>query len=199
MHNAIEAAVGSLPLPGETASGDRHVAVEIPEGVVLAVIDGLGHGPEAAHAAERAAAVIEDRAMDEPLLALVRSCHAALGGTRGVVMNLASIDVSQKTMTWIGIGNVEGRLLLKTNDRGYAQQHMLLRPGVVGQRVPNLQTSATRIARGDVLIFATDGIDPDFANDLDIDAPAERIADTIVARHWKHTDDALVLVARYRG
>ena len=91
------------------------------------------------------------------------------------------------------------RLLLRTSESGYQQQHLILRSGVVGQRLPKLQTFANRIERGDMLIFATDGISPDFAEHVRIDARVEEIADGIVSRYCKRTDDALALVVRYLG
>ena len=199
MDVAVESACAVFILPGQDQSGDRHVVKDTSAGVLLAVIDGLGHGPEAAAVAERTVASLDGHGWDEPLIALMRRCHAALGGTRGVVMNLATFDTRQGTLTWVGIGNVEGRLLLKTSGNGYAQQQLLVRPGVIGQRLSRLHASTTRIARGDVLIFATDGVSPDFADGIDICAPVQKIADGIIARHCKRNDDALVLVARYRG
>ncbi|HMH83340.1 MAG TPA: hypothetical protein VK531_10750, partial [Gemmatimonadales bacterium] len=55
------------------------------------------------------------------------------------------------------------------------------------------------VAAGDTLIFATDGIKEGFAEQLPADATPQQQADHILTRHGKGTDDALVLVARYRG
>lgn len=196
--SAVESASSVFVLPGQTESGDHCFVTSTPYGSLMAVIDGLGHGHEAALAAKRAIAAIREHA-SEPIEELAQRCHAALNSTRGAVMNLASFDAQAGTLSWLGIGNVEGRLLLRLASSGYQQQHLLLRPGVIGQRLPKLQAFVNRIERGDVLIFATDGINPDFADHLPIDAPVEDIADDIIARHCKQTDDALVLVARYLG
>src|SRR5438552_424629 len=56
-----------------------------------------------------------------------------------------------------------------------------------------------RVARGDLLIFATDGIRGGFTEGLPTDATPQQLADEILARYGKGTDDALVLVARYAG
>lgn len=196
--SAVESASSVFILPGQTESGDHCLVTTTPYGSLLAVVDGLGHGREAAHAANRAIAAIRDHAV-EPIVELAQRCHADLNSTRGAVMNLASFDTRRGTLSWLGIGNVEGRLLLRLAESGYQQQHLLLRPGVIGQRLPKLQVFVNRVERGDVLIFATDGISPEFADHLPIDAPVEDIADSIIARHCKRTDDALVLVARYLG
>ena len=53
------------------------------------------------------------------------------------------------------------------------------------------------VAPGDLLVFATDGVQPGFETDV---SPAEAVqscADRILARHVKPNDDALVLAARF--
>lgn len=199
MDSVIESAPAMFTLPGQEESGDRHTIVPLPNGALVAVIDGLGHGREAAVAAKRAASIIEQHAKDESLINLVNRCHVALNDTRGAVMNLAAFDAREGTLTWIGIGDVHGRLLLKTSEPGYTEQSLLLRPGVVGQKLPALQVSVTRVQPGDVVIFATDGIDPEFAERISMDSPATDIARHIVAHYCKRTDDALALVVRYLG
>lgn len=199
MNSVIESAPAQFTLPGQAVSGDRHIIVPLPHGALVAVIDGAGHGREAAAAAERAVNSIVQHARTESLISLVGCCHSALNGTRGAVMNLAVFDVREDTLTWIGIGDVHGRLLLRTSEPGYAQQSLLLRPGVVGQKLPLLQVSVTRVQAGDMVIFATDGIDPEFAERINIERPADEIAKYIVARYCKKTDDALALVVRYLG
>jgi serine/threonine protein phosphatase PrpC len=199
MNSIIESAPAMFTLPGQEESGDRHAVVPLPNGALVAVIDGLGHGREAALAAKRAVDIIEQHAKDETLIGLVQRCHAALSDTRGAVMNLAAFDAGESTLTWVGIGDVHGRLLLKTGEPGYAQQSLLLRPGVVGQKLPPLRESVTRVQPGDMLIFATDGIEPGFAERVSMESPAEEIAEHIVAKYCKKTDDALALVVRYLG
>lgn len=195
---AVDSAAAVFTLPGQSESGDRSLVVSIPGGSLVAVVDGLGHGREAAIAAEAAMTSIRAHAVRE-LPDIAQSCSAALSGTRGAVMSLASFDTERSTMTWLGIGNVEGRLLLRASESAYEQQHLLLRPGVAGQKLPRMQASVSRVERGDMLIFATDGINPDFADHISIDAPIGKIADGIVSRSCKHTDDALALVVRYLG
>jgi phosphoserine phosphatase RsbX len=55
------------------------------------------------------------------------------------------------------------------------------------------------VGAGDTLVFATDGISGDFLADVSAREEPQRLADQILARHGKGTDDALVLVARYLG
>src|SRR2546422_8836961 len=86
------AAGRALGGPSEACeSGDIHVAAPFPKGILVGVIDGLGHGPEAAQAARTAARVLTAHA-GEPVQALIQRCHGSLRNTRGAVMSLASFS-----------------------------------------------------------------------------------------------------------
>ncbi len=194
---SLEWGAASLALPGHTESGDLHLVAPFPNGVLVAVVDGLGHGFEAAAASEVALATLEEHA-HEPVTSLVHRCHERLKGTRGVVMSLASFIVQDGTMTWLGVGNVEGILLRSHTNANPAREWIVPRAGVVGYSLPSLRASVLHVGLGDTLIFATDGIRPSFAESPLSDSP-QRIAERILARSGRDTDDALVLVARYLG
>jgi hypothetical protein len=167
----------------------------LPDGVLLAVIDGLGHGEGAAAAARSAAAVLRQRAR-EPLVPLVQHCHEALRRTSGAVMSLAVFQPGEGVLTWLGVGNVEGIRLRADAGPRPARDAVVQRGGVVGYRLPPLRASVLSVAPGDTLILATDGIRSGFAERLDPSGPPQQIADDIFHRYAKDTDDALVLVAR---
>jgi serine phosphatase RsbU (regulator of sigma subunit) len=194
----IDWGVATRSSPGEAQSGDRHVVATSPDVVLVAAIDGLGHGPEAALAAGLAAATLEHHAQ-EPVASLVERCHERLASTRGVVMSLAAFDPRASTMTWLGVGNVAGVLLRADPETLPRGEWLLLRGGLVGFKLPPLRSATFRISSGDTLCFATDGIRADFAEELSVHGAPQRIADRILARCAKGTDDALVLVARYRS
>jgi serine phosphatase RsbU (regulator of sigma subunit) len=52
---------------------------------------------------------------------------------------------------------------------------------------------------GDLIVIASDGITEDHLEHLDFAASATVIAEQILAKHAKETDDAMVLAARHRG
>jgi phosphoserine phosphatase RsbX len=197
-HELLDWAVASRPVSGEAVSGDLHFVEPLDHGVLLAVIDGLGHGVEATNAAQAAAAVLNENAR-EPVIALLNRCHTELTNTRGVVMTIAFLHAPDDTITWLGVGNVEGRLLRSVANTRHPPASVLLRNGVVGYQMPVLYPSVIPIAAGDLLILATDGIQPAFAEGINRDETPQRIADGIMARHFRGNDDALVLVGRYRG
>ena len=179
-------------------SGDLHVVVVWPHGALIAVIDGLGHGPEAALASRAAASILEERAR-EPLQALVERCHEGLRKTRGVVMSLASLDSRSATIDWCGIGNVEGMLYRASPVGGRVSEAITTRGGVVGYRLPPFKVTTLPLAPRDVLVLSTDGIRLGFSATLDLAGQPQAIADGIFAGFAKGSDDALVLVARYLG
>jgi serine phosphatase RsbU (regulator of sigma subunit) len=194
----IEWAVSQRALPGQSVSGDLHLVEPHAGGVLLAVVDGIGHGPEATYAADIAVAIMRDRPQDS-VHSLVNRCHAALSRTRGVVLTLVSLDAADHTITWCGVGNVEG-LLLRADPRAQPpHESVLLRGGLVGAQLPVLYANVVPINRGDLLVLASDGIRPDFEQDVIVKSPPQRIADHILQKYFKGTDDALVLAVRYLG
>lgn len=194
----IDWAIAGLPLPGEVESGDLHLVKMLSTGALLAVVDGLGHGAGAAAAARAAVAVLDRHAQDS-LVALVERCHRALVGTRGAVMSLAYFDRRAGTMTWLGVGNVEGILLFGDPNARPARASLVTRGGTVGRDIPPLRTVVIPVSAGDMLLFASDGIKSGFADGASGGAPPQQIADHVLANYAKRTDDALVLVARYHG
>lgn len=193
----IDWGVAALALAGEAQIGDRYLVKSFQNGVLVAMVDGLGHGTEAAEAAKTAIATAERHAR-EPLTSLLELCHESLRRTRGVVMSLASINALDEMLTWLGVGNIES-VLVRTDVNAPAREWLLLRGGVVGYRLPPLKASVLSIKPGDTLILATDGIRGGFAEDLDLSDAPQQIADRILDRFAKGTDDALVLVVRYIG
>jgi len=77
--------------PGESVCGDRWVAENGRLGVSLLLVDGSGHGPLAAHAAEIATRTFADN-IDKDCVPLVETIHRALAPTRGAALAVARVD-----------------------------------------------------------------------------------------------------------
>jgi hypothetical protein len=193
----FEWGVAARALPGQEVSGDRAVVRIDGDIALVAAIDGLGHGPHAAHAAEAAAQVLEGLADVEALEAAER-CHEALRSTRGAAISLAVFADEPPTMTWLGIGNVEGRLI-RARTRHSPGESLLLRGGVAGHELPPLTPATLPVERGDLLLFATDGVRDRFADSLNVSGGCQPIAERLLSGHGRATDDALVVVVRYLG
>lgn len=194
----IDWAVAGVALAGQVRSGDLHIVKEFAGGALIAVVDGLGHGEEAAEAAGTAVTTLEKHA-GEPVEALVRRCNDELRGTRGVAMSLVSLNAAGRTMSCLGVGNVECVLIRGRGHATTARESVMLRGGVVGYSLPPLRASIFPYSRGDTLIFATDGVRPGFTADLSWSERPQQAADRILAQFGRGTDDALVLVARVIG
>lgn len=189
--------VAARPIPGEWVSGDQYIVAPFSHGVLVAVVDGLGHGSKAAAAAEAAVAVLAEHAGD-PVESLVQRCHVALKKTRGAVMSLATLNGLDNTMSWLGIGNVEAMLVSSCKAPGSSRKRsLLLRGGIVGDRLPPLLTATVPLYPDDLLFFATDGIKSAFIRDLRcVEHPYELIHQ-LFFRHGRNTDDALLLGAKW--
>lgn len=194
----LEWGIARTTLTGQDVSGDLHLVEPFLNGVLVAVVDGLGHGPEAACASETAIATLKSYAGDS-ITSLVQRCHENLKKTRGVVLTLASIKGLDSTLAWLGVGNVEGMLIRANPEAKPQRESLLLRSGVVGYRLPTLRAAVIPIIKHDMLVFCTDGIKSGFSEGLNPNDSPQQIADQIVSRFSKRTDDALVLVARYLG
>jgi negative regulator of sigma-B (phosphoserine phosphatase) len=190
--------VSSRALGGAAVSGDLHVVVPGEQSMLVAAIDGIGHGTEAAHAARVAAAVLAHHA-EEPLIPLMQRCHEELRGTRGVVLSMASFDLRRNTMNWLGVGNVEAALFRTSGLSNPPRASLVLRGGVVGYQIPSLRAAEYGIHAGDVLVFATDGVRSDFTAYSPLGCDMQEAADAMLERYGKDTDDAMVLTVRYLG
>ena len=194
----LEWATATRLRPRERVAGDLAVLVPAPTGALIAAADGLGHGPAAARAAR--VAVREARLTAQADLADVAlRCHRALRSTRGAALSLGLVVRAMGSLTWLGVGNVEGRLMRATSGGRRAQESLALAPGLPGRDLPALSPKTLPLNRGDLLIFATDGVAQCFADDLEVTGSTAEIAERIMTRHWKADDDAVSVVARYLG
>ncbi len=180
----VDVGYAHRPMPGETACGDRVVVVdEAPDNLLVAVIDGLGHGPRAALAADAAGRFVVDNA-SAPLEELVRDCDQAIHGTRGVAMTVVRIDRVVHSLRHVGIGNVE---LSAATTQPLCAAAL---PGIVGSRVRRVRESTFALSHGDLIAIYSDGI----SSRLDLRSYSRRgaqsIATAILRDHAKDHDDA---------
>jgi serine/threonine protein phosphatase PrpC len=188
--------VAERPCPGERVNGDAAFVAPYQGGLLAGVIDGLGHGQEAAVASRAAIAAIEPLA-GRPLADIVGACHEELRRTRGAALSLATIESAAGALTWIGVGNVEA--VLFRGAPGARRETLTPRAGVVGYQLPPLREQRQPIAPGDTLIMASDGVSSRFCERAPRLADAQGMAHQVLDAHRIGRDDALVLVIRYLG
>lgn len=140
-----------LPAPGEVACGDAW-AVEWRAGhCVILVVDGLGHGVDAAVAAMAAVNALRTRPQLAPA-ALIEFAHGALRSTRGAALAVADIDLAGE-VKYAGIGNVAGVIRAPNGAR-----HMVSHAGIVGHEVRKIQEFVYPWSQDSMLIMHSDGL-----------------------------------------
>ncbi len=186
------------PMTEAAVSGDVHVVRHCAGGVLMAAVDGAGHGEQAREAAVTAARILEAYT-GEPAITLVARCHEALMLTRGASLTLVWFRPREDRIDWLGVGNVEARLIRARPETAPRAESLVLQRGVLGYRLPLLRPASVALSPRDVVVLATDGIRPEFAEDVNVWHTPARIAADMIDRYWRGNDDALVVVARYLG
>src|SRR5258708_30962737 len=125
MQSWWEWGVATSPMTGQTKSGDSYLVETFTNGALAAVIDGLGHGEEAAEAALVALDAIQEKPADS-VIAILERCHKRmLGFPRGAVMTLASLNPREATVTCAWVGKEEG-IMYQANPLSNARHENLI-------------------------------------------------------------------------
>lgn len=93
------------PHPRETQSGDMTFHERSPSKLRLAVIDGLGHGPAAREAAQRAVQALSGQ-LSLSLEDAVMKAHLSAASTRGATLGMVDVDLEAKVVRATTIGNI---------------------------------------------------------------------------------------------
>lgn len=190
-----EVAILGRPHPEEQVSGDAAAVVRLERALVVAVIDGIGHGVAARESAQTAARLVREHA-EEGVLAVLERCHAALDGMRGAVMSVVRLDERSGTAEHAGVGNIVARLCSRERTRTFVSRPLTL--GAAGRKLSAVQIDAHAMAPDDVLMLFSD----DLSHRTTLDDPAVlhqapiAIAERLLREHARGRDDALVAVVR---
>ena len=179
-------------LAGETESGDACAEIPCERGVIVAIADGLGHGPRAA----TAATAFVDCVREAGLLALEEvfaRAHRALLKTRGAVAAIARFDQERGELEIAGIGNISMQLARAGSPR---TEHPLIMPGVLGSAYRVVRPQIFPFGLGDLVVMHSDGIRSRFDLALARVLPVQAAAEGIVRSHAKGSDDAACAIVR---
>jgi anti-sigma regulatory factor (Ser/Thr protein kinase) len=142
----------AVPHPGERFCGDAWAFHHTPDRTVVLLVDGIGHGWEAAEAAQEATTTFRkyaDRAPGDILL----SIHDALKKTRGAVAAIAEVRANEGTLTYAGVGNISAVVLAGTGSRSLVSHNGTL--GMVTSRIQEFKVDWPADA---VLVLHSDGL-----------------------------------------
>lgn len=191
--NAICTGAISLAAPGEQVCGDGWGFALDGDRAALMVVDGLGHGPAAAEAAQAAQAAFADDPFAPPAQ-LLRSAHAHLRGTRGAAVMVLQADAAAGTVRSCGAGNVVGRIVSGVSDRSLLGQH-----GTAGVTIRTPEEATTPWPPHALLVVCSDGIETRWKPELVapvLQRDPALAAALIVRDHCRGRDDATVAVLR---
>lgn len=142
----------NVPLPGEEICGDAWVVRCHDRGIDAMMVDGLGHGREAAKASMGAVhAFLAQTGV--PPAEHIRAADEALQGSRGAAMGVAMIDFHRGEVAFAGVGNTVAVILT-----GDAAQHLVSIGGIVGQLRTTARAFSSPWAPGSMFIAHSDGI-----------------------------------------
>jgi Stage II sporulation protein E (SpoIIE) len=187
----VDVAVVNTPFEGETVSGDGYSVTAGPAGVLLVVIDALGHGPLAAEVLAMAVSILRE-AQPGAIDRLFQVLDERLMGTRGAVAAIALISPKTHRLTWAAVGDVQGTIA-----SGPVRTTLVGTPGILGYRSRRAMPRTVHFNAGDILCMATDGVLPSYAAEIKPLIGLETIARRVTTL-MKTDDDSLALVARLK-
>ncbi|MCU0695225.1 MAG: SpoIIE family protein phosphatase [Myxococcaceae bacterium] len=180
------------PMAGLSSCGDAVVEAIAPDWHFIAVIDALGHGPEAEDSARAAEAAIRASA-GSPLETVFAAVHRALSKRRGVVMG--GLLAQAATFTFAGVGNVEIFSPTEVN-------RPVSMAGTLGGGAYRFRAFTLPMRSGQRWVLASDGLNAREAGPLITQLttkPATTLADTLMAKAGRDTDDVSLVVIDVEG
>jgi serine phosphatase RsbU (regulator of sigma subunit) len=182
------------PKLGERVSGDAAVVKEVEGGLLLGIVDVLGHGPEAHAVADQ----VENRMSEcesTDVIEVLNHLHEGLKGTRGAGAGVAFLEFASGLLHYAGIGNTVLRRV------GRQEVSLFSTDGILGQSMRRPKEQSLDLKPLDVILMYTDGVRSHFSLEdyphINSDT-ARAIARTVVYRFGKDHDDACCLALRYR-
>ncbi|MDJ0878874.1 MAG: ATP-binding protein/SpoIIE family protein phosphatase [Halieaceae bacterium] len=190
----LDASQFSRPCQGERVNGDVAMIERRGHLLMTAVIDGLGHGPEANRVSSTARDFLQHR-WSQDVVDTMRKLHDELRGSLGAVAGIAVIDSRSGQVNFSGIGNIAYRVFGQRNLR------LMSAAGNLGHQIRSPRQEQHTLAEDEVIVIYSDGISDRFELQ---DYPqilyqsADTIARTVVERFGKAHDDATCIALRMR-
>jgi anti-sigma regulatory factor (Ser/Thr protein kinase) len=181
------------PYPGESVNGDCWAYADTPHGPTVLVADGLGHGIQAAEAAQIGIKTFHQH-LDYGCVPLIDAIHRALAPTRGAAVGLARIDKVQQLVRFVGIGNIGAALVSQGVTRRLASNN-----GTAGHIAPRIHEFTYPFAGDPLVILHSDGLSAKWElgayPGLAMNHPL-LIAGVLFRDHRRGRDDASIVAVR---
>lgn len=196
MHRCAEMEIATIsrPKPGEDVNGDAYLVERCKdeneeENMLIAVVDGLGHGKEACIASKTALNFIKSH-KQLTMKEMINGIHKALLGTRGVVIAISMLSQGsgEGKLSYIGVGNISAQIV----NNEMHQQHLTSTSGVLGWNLKKVKEFKYDFLSG-WLVMNSDGIGRFIASEyvsVDLQAMTTKILD----EHGKDDDATIVIV-----
>lgn len=191
---AVNIGYVTRPFPGESECGDQCGWWLEGSRILMAVADGLGHGPEAAKAATAAINGINDQ-LGHSCEEIFEYCNNRLHDTRGAALALVMVEPAVDRMTIGSVGNIRVVLIGKSRTLRFGATR-----GIVGSGYSKLIFESVSINPGEVLAMFSDGLNEDIGIHELLKNPnrsSHDEAQAILDRWAKPEDDAAILVYRH--
>ena len=162
------------------------------------MVDGLGHGPGAALAAEEAVRAFHNHRSSEPA-DIIETIHRAIRATRGAALAIARIDLARGCVRYAGVGNISGLILDTTTGE---TQSMVSHNGTVGHTIRKIQSFDYSCTQNPIVIMHSDGMATHWSLQKYpgiIRRSPSLIAAALFRDHKRSRDDVTVLVACGKG
>lgn len=181
-----------LAAPHEEVSGDAWVAVHQGSQAMVMLADGLGHGVDAAAAADLAVACLATENCPGIPSSVLSLTHTRLRTTRGAAVSIVALDDEAQSLTFCGAGNVSARVISAQQDRTLLFQH-----GTAGLQIRQPRDMVQPWPEHSVLVMFSDGLASRWTLDHTaglIHCHPVVIAAWLILHHVRGRDDATVVV-----
>lgn len=190
---AIAIGVVLIPYPGEIECGDSWAFGVRGSDPCLFAVDGSGHGPQAATAADCAVKTFEKT---EPAdgVRLIETVHRALAPTRGAAVAVARIDAAAHLVRFVGLGNISAALV-----DGGSIRRMISHNGTAGHVAARIREFTYPYSRDPAIVLHSDGLSAkwDLATYPGLAACHPSVIAGVLSRDYRRrSDDAMVVVMR---
>lgn len=185
--------VKCVPYRDEPEAGDGFHICKLENGLLVTIIDVLGHGEKAAQLARKIETFLDDIGSAD-IDWTMRQAHEFLTGTIGAAMTMVFFDSAKLKGYGLGVGNT---LIRHLGDKGMSFH---AQAGIVGETLPNLRHFEFEFSDDSTFLLTTDGVkenisqtELEHANGKAVDY----ISSYFIESFSKPFDDATVIVVRF--